>query len=144
MTPGFVSKSNELWKYETEGSVISNDGGCRDYCAHERTALSYLRLALLLALLSFALIEKVRFPNPNQNRHNQTNPLEKHIALPLGVIFAAAALVCLGSGMHVYWKGIRGLRDGKGFVGAGRVNTAILLLLALAITVGTIVFTVAS
>ena len=44
--------------------------------------------------------------------------LEDRASIPLGVVFAVLALLNLMSGARVYWHGMRGLRDGMGFVGA--------------------------
>ncbi|KAH8700809.1 hypothetical protein BGW36DRAFT_338666 [Talaromyces proteolyticus] len=67
----------------------------RDHLANERTFLSWLRLAIYLAVVSSAIT--VSF-------HLKSAPstLERHISLPLGIVFWCMSLACLISGFSVY------------------------------------------
>ncbi|KAL7412903.1 hypothetical protein BDY24DRAFT_391517 [Mrakia frigida] len=143
--PSLSSRLAAQWKWETSDSLLVNNGSCcRDYLGTERTALSYLRLTLILSLLSTALVAKVRLPSPESSlRGPSADSLEDLVSLPLGIVFAVLALLSLFSGTRVYWMGIRGLRDGKGFVGAGKLNTLVLVLVALGIVTSIVILIVA-
>ncbi|OJJ88253.1 DUF202 domain-containing protein [Aspergillus glaucus CBS 516.65] len=73
----------------------------RDHCANERTFLSWLRLSMYLAIVSSAIIISFHFRSP-------PTKLEKHMALPLGLVFWVLSLACLANGLANYvrtvWK----------------------------------------
>ncbi|KAF3399260.1 hypothetical protein DPV78_006942 [Talaromyces pinophilus] len=67
----------------------------RDHLANERTFLSWLRLAIYLAIVSSAILISFHLSStPTQ--------LERRIALPLGVVFWCMSLACLASGFSLY------------------------------------------
>lgn len=73
--------------------VESSDA--RDHCANERTFLSWLRLAVYLAVVGVAITISFHLKN-------QPSALEKKVALPLGTLFWVLSLVCLGAGLSNY------------------------------------------
>jgi len=73
--------------------VESSDA--RDHCANERTFLSWLRLAVYLAVVGVAITVSFHLKN-------QPSALEVKVALPLGTLFWVLSLVCLGAGLSNY------------------------------------------
>ncbi|KAL4734747.1 hypothetical protein BDV11DRAFT_174502 [Aspergillus similis] len=72
----------------------------RDHCANERTFLSWLRLSMYLGIVSVALIISFNFKA-------QPTPLERRMALPMGIIFWVLSLVCLGNGLANYVRTVK-------------------------------------
>ncbi|KAL4746917.1 hypothetical protein BDW72DRAFT_206916 [Aspergillus terricola var. indicus] len=72
----------------------------RDHCANERTFLSWLRLSMYLGIVSVALIISFNFKA-------QPTPLERRMALPMGVIFWVLSLVSLGNGLANYVRTVK-------------------------------------
>ncbi|KAK4214827.1 hypothetical protein QBC37DRAFT_420292 [Rhypophila decipiens] len=68
---------------------------CRDHCANERTFLSYLRLSIYMAIVSVAIVLSFHL------RRTATEK-ELRMATPLGVIFLALSVSCLGVGLANY------------------------------------------
>ncbi|KAM7206809.1 protein of unknown function (DUF202) domain containing protein [Naviculisporaceae sp. PSN 640] len=68
---------------------------CRDHCANERTFLSYLRLSIYMAIVSVAIVLSFHL------RRTATES-ELRMATPLGVIFLALSVSCLGVGLANY------------------------------------------
>jgi uncharacterized membrane protein YidH (DUF202 family) len=76
--------------------LFSNEtSDARDHCASERTFLSWLRLAVYLAVVGVALVVSFHLKN-------KPSELELKVALPLGVVFWVLSLVCLGAGVSNY------------------------------------------
>jgi uncharacterized membrane protein YidH (DUF202 family) len=69
----------------------------RDHCANERTFLSWLRLAIYLAVVSVAIFV-------NFHLKNQPSPLEERLSHPLGIIFWLLSLACLVTGLAIYMR----------------------------------------
>lgn len=69
----------------------------RDHAANERTYLSFLRLAVYLAVVSVAIFI-------NFHLKHEPTPLEMRLSHPLGFIFWALALACLAAGFANYIK----------------------------------------
>ncbi|KAI5801565.1 hypothetical protein DFH27DRAFT_61627 [Peziza echinospora] len=84
----------------------------RDHCANERNFLSWLRLSVYLAILSIAI---------TMSFHLQTPPtkLEAKVALPLGLVFWALALLTLATGLGNYLGTIEKYRKKSAVVQAG-------------------------
>ncbi|KAL8298471.1 hypothetical protein RB597_006723 [Gaeumannomyces tritici] len=68
---------------------------CRDHCANERTFLSYLRLAMFMALVSSAIVMSFHLKN-------EPSAIELRMAKPLGLVFWALSLACLALGLANY------------------------------------------
>ncbi|TLD08870.1 uncharacterized protein PgNI_07533 [Pyricularia grisea] len=104
---------------------------CRDHCANERTFLSYLRLAMFMALVSAAIILSF---------HLKLEPteMELRMAKPLGLIFWALSTACLGLGLTNYIKTIDKYGRRAALVQSGWKTQSILTLIVVTI-VGTCV-----
>src|SRR5882757_9755440 len=69
----------------------------RDHCANERTFLSWLRLAIYMAVVSIAIFI-------NFHLKHEPTPLEQSLSHPLGIIFWLLSIACLVSGMGLYMR----------------------------------------
>lgn len=67
----------------------------RDHLANERTFLSWLRLSMYLAIVSAAILVSFHL-------QQKPSPLERHLALPLGICFWVLSLIVLAVGMANY------------------------------------------
>ena len=67
----------------------------RDHCANERTFLSWLRLAIYLAIVGVAIVISFHLKS-------QPTEIERRASLPLGLVFWALSLGCLVSGVGRY------------------------------------------
>ena len=74
---------------------ISSDA--RDHCANERTFLSWLRLAIYMAVVSVAILI-------NFHLKHQPTKLEMSVSHPLGLIFWILSLACLATGTGIYMR----------------------------------------
>lgn len=99
---------------------------CRDHCANERTFLSYLRLAMFMALVSAAII--VSF-------HLKLEPseIELRMAKPLGLVFWALSAACLGLGLSNYIRTVNKYGKRAAFVQSGWKTQSILTMVVVAI-----------
>ncbi|KAL2264323.1 hypothetical protein VTK26DRAFT_7289 [Humicola hyalothermophila] len=70
---------------------------CRDHCANERTFLSYLRLSIYMSIVAVAI--EVSF-----HLRKTASETELRMAKPLGAIFWALSVSCLGVGVANYTK----------------------------------------
>ncbi|KAL1977035.1 hypothetical protein VTN31DRAFT_3317 [Thermomyces dupontii] len=79
------------------GSLIFENAtsDVRDHCANERTFLSWLRLSIYLAVVSSAIVVSFHL-------RSVPTPIEKRMALPLGIIFWCISLGCLVNGFAIY------------------------------------------
>lgn len=73
----------------------NENSDARDHCANERTFLSWLRLAIYLAVVSVAIVISFHLKQ-------QPSATELKLAIPLGVVFWVLSLACLASGMANY------------------------------------------
>ncbi|KAL9597295.1 MAG: hypothetical protein Q9219_005219 [cf. Caloplaca sp. 3 TL-2023] len=69
----------------------------RDHLANERTFLSWLRLAVYMAIVSVAIMISFHL------KHEPT-AVEKRVALPVGVLFWVLSFACLANGFANYVK----------------------------------------
>lgn len=78
--------------------LFPNDtSDARDHAANERTFLSYLRLAVYLAVVSVAVFI-------NFHLKHTPSSIEVRISRPLGFVFWLLAVACLGAGFANYIK----------------------------------------
>lgn len=91
-------------------SNVSSDA--RDHCANERTFLSWLRLAVYLAIVAVAIFI-------NFHLKNQPSSLEQNMSRPLGIIFWVLSLACLVSGMANYMKTVTKYAGRRALVQSG-------------------------
>lgn len=76
-------------------AIAADRFAARDHAANERTYLSYLRLAIYLAIVSVAIFITFHL------KHQPTD-IERRISHPLGVVFWFLALCCLAAGFANY------------------------------------------
>ena|SRR5579871_3735064 len=81
------------------GSLLfeNNTSDARDHCANERTFLSWLRLAVYMAIVSVAIVVSFHL-------QNQPTAIEKQMALPFGIVFWLLSLACLAAGLANYLR----------------------------------------
>ncbi|KAJ6444558.1 AP-2 complex subunit sigma [Purpureocillium lavendulum] len=103
----------------------------RDHCANERTFLSYLRIAIYLAVLSVAITLSFHLKN-------RPTDLERRMAKPLGIIFWALSVVTLVIGLGNYMKTVNKYSRRVAIVQSGWRTQLVLGMLAGAI-IGTCV-----
>ncbi|KAI1910981.1 hypothetical protein LOZ61_004075 [Ophidiomyces ophidiicola] len=112
--------------------VLENKASdCRDHCANERTFLSWLRLSMYLCIVSGAIVLSFHL-------RAEPTPLERRMALPLGIIFWVLSLVCLANGFVIYVSTLTKYTRHKALVQSGWRSQAVFVIVAIAI-VGTCV-----
>ena len=80
----------------------------------ERNILSHFKLALLLSLLSSAVLLHARLPTPMINAPN--NGSSNGARIPVAAVHLIAALAVIGAGVWEYWSGNKDLRDMRAFL----------------------------
>jgi len=111
----------------------NNDSDARDHFAAERTFLSWLRLASYMAIVSVAILISFHLKH-------QASPLEKQIALPLGVVFWVLAIACLGSGLSNYIKTVNRYSRRQAVVQSGWGTQVVFTVVASAIIAACVLF----
>ncbi|KAL8382746.1 hypothetical protein RB595_006504 [Gaeumannomyces hyphopodioides] len=104
---------------------------CRDHCANERTFLSYLRLAMFMALVSSAIVMSFHLKN-------QPSAIELRMAKPLGLVFWFLSLACLALGLANYIRTVNKYGRRAALVQTGWKTQGILTVIVFVI-VGTCV-----
>ncbi|KAK3944916.1 hypothetical protein QBC46DRAFT_373577 [Diplogelasinospora grovesii] len=99
---------------------------CRDHCANERTFLSYLRLSVYMAVVSVAIVLSFHLKN-------KPSELELRMAKPLGAIFWALSVSCLGLGIANYIRTVNKYSRRAAIVQTGWRTQSILAVTALCI-----------
>ncbi|EHY53169.1 hypothetical protein HRR83_005986 [Exophiala dermatitidis] len=112
-------------------SNVTSDA--RDHCANERTFLSWLRLAVYMAVVSVAIFI-------NFHLKNQPSPLEQKLSHPLGIIFWVLSLACLGSGMANYMRTVTKYAGRRALVQSGIKTQIIFGVVATAIVAACALF----
>ncbi|KAG7287853.1 hypothetical protein NEMBOFW57_007370 [Staphylotrichum longicolle] len=81
------------------GSLLfdNESSDCRDHCANERTFLSYLRLSIYMSIVAVAIVLSFHL-------RKTASDIELRMAKPLGAIFWALSVSCLGVGIANYLK----------------------------------------
>ncbi|KAL2106316.1 hypothetical protein VUR80DRAFT_6889 [Thermomyces stellatus] len=91
---GYTAKM--FWSSPLGPLLFQNESSdARDHCANERTFLSYLRLSVYMAIVSNAIVLSFHLKS-------QPSDLELRMAKPLGIVFWALSLCCLGLGVGNY------------------------------------------
>ncbi|PHH87258.1 hypothetical protein CDD83_9124 [Cordyceps sp. RAO-2017] len=98
----------------------------RDHCANERTFLSYLRLAVYMAVLSVAMTLSF-------NLRHAPSHLERRMARPLGLVFWALSVVMLLVGLGNYITTVNKYGRRAAIVQTGWRTQLVLAVLALCI-----------
>ncbi|EME40476.1 hypothetical protein DOTSEDRAFT_136327 [Dothistroma septosporum NZE10] len=104
----------------------NNDSDARDHCAAERTFLSWLRLAIYMAIVSIAILISFHLKH-------QPTPLERRVALPFGLIFWFLAMACLLSGLNNYIKTVNRYSRRQALVQSGWGTQVVFTVVATAI-----------
>ncbi|OAA68911.1 hypothetical protein ISF_03286 [Cordyceps fumosorosea ARSEF 2679] len=89
--------TSTFFRWPILGALLfdNESSDARDHCANERTFLSYLRLSVLMAIVSMAMTLSFHLKL-------QPTALERHIAKPLGAIFWLLAVLILVVGISNY------------------------------------------
>ena len=111
----------------------NNDSDARDHCACERTFLSWLRLAIYLAIVAIAIVISFHL------KHRPTK-LERKLALPLGLVFWFLGLLCLGVGFANYIKTVTRYSRRQALVQTGWKTQIIISIVAVAIVGSCVLF----
>ncbi|KAK0620385.1 hypothetical protein B0T14DRAFT_385585, partial [Immersiella caudata] len=99
---------------------------CRDHCANERTFLSYLRLSIYMAIVSVAITLSFHL-------RKTATEIELRMAKPLGAVFWALSVACLGVGMANYIKTVNKYSRRAAIVQTGWKTQTIMATVALSI-----------
>ncbi|KAF2661382.1 hypothetical protein K491DRAFT_587538 [Lophiostoma macrostomum CBS 122681] len=117
------------------GSLLfdNNASDARDHAANERTFLSWLRLAVYMAIVSVAIV--ISF-------HLKSKPsdTERRIALPFGIIFWILSMACLISGLANYVKTVTRYSRRAALVQAGWKTQVLFTVVASAIVAACVLF----
>ncbi|KAK4161281.1 hypothetical protein QBC43DRAFT_324089 [Cladorrhinum sp. PSN259] len=110
------------------GPLIFNNesSDCRDHCANERTFLSYLRLSIYMAIVSVAIVLSFHL-------RKTASELELRMAMPLGGIFWALSVCCLGVGFANYIKTVNKYSRRVAIVQSGWKTQTVMAATALSI-----------
>ncbi|KAK3339241.1 hypothetical protein B0H65DRAFT_475839 [Neurospora tetraspora] len=99
---------------------------CRDHCANERTFLSFLRLSIYMAIVSVAIVLSFHL-------RKAASELELRMAKPLGIIFWALSVSCLGVGVANYIQTVNKYSRRAAIVQTGWRTQTIMGVIALSI-----------
>lgn len=86
----------------------------------ERNILSHLKLALLLSLLSSAILLHARLPTPSDSESGEEPLSGSKTGLPVATLEMVAALAVIAAGVWEYWYGERDLRNMRAFLVADK------------------------
>lgn len=98
----------------------------RDHAAAERTLLSYLRLAVYMAVVSVAIVV-------DYHLKGTATSLEQHISYPVGLTFFVLSLLCLGAGYANYLRTVAGYAKRRALVQSGMKTQIVFMVVAVAI-----------
>ncbi|KAL2131535.1 hypothetical protein VTI74DRAFT_4912 [Chaetomium olivicolor] len=99
---------------------------CRDHCANERTFLSYLRLSIYMSIVAVAIVLSFHL-------RKTATELELRMAKPLGAIFWALSVSCLGVGIANYTKTVNKYSRRAAIVQSGWKTQAVMGAIAMCI-----------
>ena len=74
---------------------MNDSSDARDHCANERTFLSWLRLGIYMSVVSVAIMISFHLKSQPTN-------IERHMAVPVGLIFWTLSMGCLAIGCANY------------------------------------------
>lgn len=114
--------------------LFPNDSSdARDHLANERTFLSWLRLSVYMAIVSVAIIISFHLKN-------EPSPIEKKVALPVGVLFWVLSFACLANGFANYVKTVTKYGRRSALVQSGWKTQVIFTIVACAIVAVCVLF----
>ncbi|KAK4109859.1 hypothetical protein N656DRAFT_782274 [Canariomyces notabilis] len=99
---------------------------CRDHCTNERTFLSYLRLSIYMSIVAVAIVLSFHL-------RKTASDIELRMAKPLGAIFWALSVCCLGVGVANYTRTINQYSRRAAIVQSGWRTQAVMAAIALCI-----------
>ncbi|KAL2138852.1 hypothetical protein VTI28DRAFT_6169 [Corynascus sepedonium] len=99
---------------------------CRDHCANERTFLSYLRLSIYMSIVAVAIVLSFHL-------RKTASDIELRMAKPLGAIFWALSVCCLGVGIANYTKTVNKYSRRAAIVQSGWKTQTVMVTIALSI-----------
>ncbi|EKM81695.1 hypothetical protein AGABI1DRAFT_111962 [Agaricus bisporus var. burnettii JB137-S8] len=107
---------------------VENAGSqARDFCMLERNFLSHIKLALLLALLSWSVLLQARLvPEQPQEEHEVGG-------VPLSAVEYGAALVCILAACWEYYSGYWDLRKAHPFFRGTSLHLMIIGIVAVVV-----------
>ncbi|KAK2871588.1 hypothetical protein FQN49_003037 [Arthroderma sp. PD_2] len=97
VTKQLASKKRVVFTQPLLGALLldNNASDARDHCANERTFLAWLRLSMYLSIVSSAIVLSFHL-------RAQPTALERHYALPLGILFWVLSIGTIISGVANY------------------------------------------
>ncbi|KAH6856543.1 hypothetical protein B0I37DRAFT_78106 [Chaetomium sp. MPI-CAGE-AT-0009] len=99
---------------------------CRDHCANERTFLSYLRLSMYMSIVAVAIVLSFHL-------RKTASDIELRMAKPLGAIFWALSVSCLGVGIANYTKTVNKYSRRAAIVQSGWKTQTVMAAIAMCI-----------
>lgn len=119
---------NTFYLWPLFGPLLFENGSsdCRDHCANERTFLSFLRLSIYMAIVSVAIVLSFHL-------RKAASDLELRMAKPLGIIFWALSVSCLGVGLANYIQTVNKYSRRTAIVQTGWRTQMIMGVIALSI-----------
>ncbi|KAG6331405.1 hypothetical protein ID866_7683 [Astraeus odoratus] len=119
---------------EISGSTV------RDFCMLERNYLSYLKLVLLLLLLSCSALLGTRLPVPS-GVDSGSNSSIGNAKLPIAVLQYIAAMLVVAAGVWEYHTGVKRLLRVRAFLQTGtKVQFALMSVVSLIVIATSIVY----
>ncbi|KAI9865302.1 MAG: hypothetical protein M1824_003456 [Vezdaea acicularis] len=109
------------------------DSDARDHCANERTFLSWLRLSLYMAIVAVAIVISFHIKN-------EPTKVERKTAYPVGLVFGALALACLGSGVAGYVRTVQRYGERRAMVQSGWKTQVVFTVVAAVIVAACVLF----
>ncbi|KAF1956260.1 hypothetical protein CC80DRAFT_492516 [Byssothecium circinans] len=139
-TPVLVKQDNEYDRVAFKerpwlGVLLfdNNSSDARDHAANERTFLSWLRLAVYMAIVSVAITMSFHLKS-------QPSATEKRFALPFGIIFWVLSVACLISGLANYIKTVAMYSRRTALVQTGWKTQVVFTIVATAIVAACVLF----
>ncbi|KAF1996880.1 hypothetical protein P154DRAFT_305287 [Amniculicola lignicola CBS 123094] len=111
----------------------NNASDARDHAANERTFLSWLRLAVYMAICSVAIVLSFHLKS-------EPSDTEKKIALPFGIVFWVLSMACLISGLSNYIKTVTRYSRRQALVQAGWKTQLVFTVVATTIVAACVLF----
>ncbi|TFK51815.1 hypothetical protein OE88DRAFT_1658453 [Heliocybe sulcata] len=93
----------------------------------ERNLLSHYRLAILLSLISSAILLRTRL-SMNDGQEDDASPGKG--VLPIGALEAATALLAIGAGLWEYQSSSVGMRNQRAFIDVAKPHFALMTIVA--------------
>ncbi|KAI0022625.1 hypothetical protein F4780DRAFT_157566 [Xylariomycetidae sp. FL0641] len=131
---GDESSSSTFFRWPLLGPLLfqNESSDARDHCANERTFLAYLRLSVYMAIVATAIVLSFHLTS-------QPTAVERHMSMPLGIIFWLLSVACLVIGLGNYITTVNKYSRKEAIVQSGLWTQMVMSLIAMAIIVTCIV-----